>query len=634
MPLFFAPVRKNNKPQSSGGPDEYTRAQPSLFRYIAASKDLVGSTLFAISFFTALAISLFAVFNGNKGYAPPVHKVTSVWIDAGEEMLPFRYPSVALAFKQNFIMTREIQLLLDAHGASEPQRIIVGKKTKNVYFLHSITDSSVSRILALQPYLDTSYRATMGYVSPRSLQHYKNLVNVVSVVSSTFFHTFKTYTANPQTKARIFWKSTGVMKDVMAHTELLDSPFDDNVTEGSLVKMANDYDAGVTAEAFVKSMVEQAYISFGDVTKIPFGAGLAFPFETNYSQPDPFSFTSFCRSFPRFFDHNVDGLVDTFSGISEAWSEEICKTLEGEALAHLMKALEMCKELGCRLFPVFSVGKYQGCVLEGGRWTIVRSDGKIFQPLSGVDFTKDVASLDLHSSTLKSILDKARIAAVSPADVKTMRGLQRLIHLGDGPSGELISYVSERLPQLSFHETFRGVHLNSLQEVFTLLSGQMVIPDDLPLHHDDFFSTDRVQLVLSCFGRKVPSFFTGTTMRKICKLARGPGSEKAVDHSSTPPNVVQVARIPMSRAVGEWKKLMRQGLCSGEWENHVAGLRVFTGREKLDLWASLSNFAHDCVKMDEAGGSLGEKHARGDLEEGEIPDEEQPVVKKTKQSFF
>jgi hypothetical protein len=338
-------------------------------------------------------------------------------------------------------------------------------------------------------------------------------------------------------------------------------------------------------------------VFFGGVDRLPQSPGLFIPFEANYSQSDVSGLTGYLQRYRGIFIDSPDNAMNEISDIMYDWTTEICKTLSGERMAHLMKCLEMAAQMYCGIYVVMRPGGvYEGSVLLGEDIVVKQMGMKPAVASTAIDLEEELESFGFHAICLRRVLETMNAEVTT--EVGGMRQLRDIVMRNGMPSGTQRNTIEKLIPNLSFDERPLVVNPNTLTSIFDLLSSSGEIPQDLYLGFESFFDIGRTHLILAAFGEMAPSFsFGGTRLRATARVGKGTSQIDA--YSTSPPAVLQTKAVPLKAAVPQWNSMMQSGIISTDTKTRVTGSRVYLAQAKASVWTSLGAFLDKTVIVPE-----------------------------------
>jgi hypothetical protein len=399
------------------------------------------------------------------------------------------------------------------------------------------------------------------------------------------------------------------------------------VEEGEVATVEMDLIGGKVDDVVlaVDQSVAHPHVCFGSASDIPGGeSGILIPFETNYSQIDPCAIQSFLKSFMTLCVTDPSEADTEVAEYITAWTKAISRTSLGEQMAHMMATLDIAVSAKCGIYFLFREdGRYDGTVLLGDHVSLKQPGVELYTALSPDVLKRDVEEYGFHSTAVRGVLTAIQ-SEVQLNEITTLRQLRELVWEDGEPAGLIKNQIGKLLPKIAFAEKPLPVHPGSLEQILQLLAQppDSPIPNNLYLHRDDFFSTDRDCLVLSAFGQRVPSFMYGATKIRATSV-NVPGMASLPPYNPVPPNTLQIQFLPMRTALPQWQALLRSGVVNLEIQSKLPGSRVFAGEMKSRTWNLLNTHLTQSIENRKTvtttvtyTGELGQKR-KGSDDEGD-----------------
>lgn len=600
MPITYAPTRKNRGSTTIRRETKYERVPPSRLRFIPLQKAVKLGTMLLTHYYHLFAFAIFHLIRHKKILKVDSDNTTSVyipWLHA--EMLPFSFPNVAVCLKRNERSPpTDVMDMINRYSSGEATRIVKDRKSFMVYLCTQIPSSDIPSFLALKQYTDPSYIGSSGYITPHNIENTMLIISLATTASLVF-----RYGPNPDTSSPALYGcyQTLVMSQETAKVTafISENSYDDPIEEKEFDYKVDCVGAPIVRYIPTRNDEVPTLSPYSSVSAYTGTRGIAATYNKDVSMPDPDIFMNFARAFPKLFDttqydENALPLPDCIRALQRTWKTELMSTDLGEALGHLMLTLLIAHETGASVCPIFTGSRYEGCILGGSEWSIMVDD-QIFGPQTSDLFAEELLSLNRHEVTLKKILGIVKVD-VPLESIKTLRGLRALVNPARIDAMDQ-NKVSELLPDLSFDTRPELVNPTTLKSALQLLtsSDDPVVPTPRFMPDEAFWSTDKYVKVLSMFGRRVPTFSTGTELRKVTQVVRGDGSDKAKPYDSKPPTFLQVFRVPLVTAASHWKNLLSTGLVRGEFSIELPGSINFRAQAKSEIWVALNKYVADGV---------------------------------------
>lgn len=351
---------------------------------------------------------------------------------------------------------------------------------------------------------------------------------------------------------------------------------------------------GIVFEATVTSVIARAPLSriWGDTSEIPgvVSHGIFCPFEPNYSQTDRRAVNALLSDFSSLCTE-PDSFETFDTELVEMWTREICLTMEGEFLAHMIACTSLAKRIGARVFFLVTGSLYEGTILHGTpELSFKLVGGTTYKSIGRNDLLEDIARYAFHSNTLAEILQEIGVGAdeLQVAAVRSMRQLRNVVmgRLGQAVSPQVEASIGKKLMFLNFREKQESVNPTSIARFVSYIhpSVPAAIPESVYLDRRAFFSRDATVVALSMFGLYAPSpIISGQTLL----LAVPPNSTKS---TSKEPNAVQFSKKELLVAAKDWDGFARGGSIVQPSNKIKRGVR-FSGAEKTEIWGVLTGYA-------------------------------------------
>jgi hypothetical protein len=287
-------------------------------------------------------------------------------------------------------------------------------------------------------------------------------------------------------------------------------------------------------------------VGWGSIDQIPHCHGIFVPFVLDLADPDKKMVPSVIR---RYFlgclGHNTETIRVVMRAIDSAWGI-LSYTDVGHELAHLAKCIDLSLVAQAQCFPLFEDERYNGCVILGAGFTIISGE-ESFVPVDYDTLHGRVEAFGTHRTALTAIALHAGV------------DINILLRLDDGTPIDSMYKLALVLQGMRMTEATKddilklAIHLHfgkSWQFNFTALEGALgllvddkPLPSDLPIHCSVLFSSNRVELVWSCFGPMAPSpHYPSTPSFDLTKVAR--------------PNHINFHHVRLSQAIADIKTVI------------------------------------------------------------------------------
>jgi hypothetical protein len=256
---------------------------------------------------------------------------------------------------------------------------------------------------------------------------------------------------------------------------------------------------------------------FDDLPNLP---GIFFAFESDLYAFDTETVPNIIqRYFLGCLGSDVTTISTAMAKLREKWGV-ICRSEAGAVFSHLAKVIGIGLEAQARIFPVFDGTTYIGAVLGGGGFRVI-NQGVVVVTKSHELIRAEVEKCGAGRSILKAIgevgeaIDEDEFTwSEGLVPITSMQGL-RLAMVGWSLTEAKRDEIVKLSARLVFPAVHWGMNPSTIVKALDLISSSDELPRDLPIHHTKLFSSDRVEVVWSCFGLLAPSlnFRTGKTVR-------------------------------------------------------------------------------------------------------------------------
>lgn len=290
--------------------------------------------------------------------------------------------------------------------------------------------------------------------------------------------------------------------------------------------------------------------------------------------------------------------LEVYQALKTGWGV-LNSTTFGYELAHIMKVISLAMECGSRVVPIFSDGLYEGAILRGAGFGMIDQNTTtgISSPAAlRVEYTSRVS----HSVILDKIA--AEIGLVDKtgfsSPVVSMKQLHEQILLNPTNAAKLTT-IRELGYLLRFPQSSWSPSLPNLVNALEMVAGSKDIPDDAPLSPEVLGQTDRVTVILSCFGRSVPSFDMGSghpldlrkTMPAPSPVTVGAARGRAtMSQKNLLDSIMNVRFVTLPTAVADLKRIMTSGIFRVQLSNRKGknSVKVVKRAERGALWTALA----------------------------------------------
>lgn len=624
MPMYLAKKRDAPPPTKGMQVDStYERGTASGLRYFAFGRPNFGYHVMMYFMATITRLLCFCIDHATTT-ASLKKNITTTWIPMKKrEMIPIVNPDGALAFPHGHRTNPVQSSFLAKYDASVPTPVYRGKKQFQFNILSRLQDEDIPDFMAFE----TSTKpitAPSDSLSPIGYKAYLDILNIVSAVAillryGTTIDDNETVSNFTIVEAEISTDVDEISSTILSSSGPLELSIEEiKSKDGSKHLKWSDETALVVQGEDMKGQ------AWGLPSNFERTVGLAVPYRRDYSTPDTGIINHFLsRFFPicdkSTLDDDIAGMDEYLAWLVDWWKKEICNTTQGEWIAHMMKVMMMCTEVGCGLYVCVSNGMYLGSMMAGKGWSI-QIGREVYR---GTDILDDeLGALDSHSASLDKILDIIRVPKPrqSPTSMRALREL--VVAQPLTPSDKM--KISELLVSLDFGSLPDSVNATTVKNTVNLLCDPTVpIKADMYLYHSEFWTEDRNRLILGRFGARAPTFMTGSKKYRLAPNAHGQGINGAEPFSTKPPAVFQMAIVPIQKAASDWDYILKTGMANMEGVVEITGSKVvFKGQGAKDVWTTCTGYIHMAINRTLGQGATDSSMKRGEdvLEEGEVED--------------
>lgn len=281
-----------------------------------------------------------------------------------------------------------------------------------------------------------------------------------------------------------------------------------------------------SADVFYASPPYKDSKGWGTVDDVPHCHGIFVPFVLDLADPDPKMVPSVLkRYFLGCLGVSTESIRQTMHQVESAWGV-LAFTEVGHEMAHMAKCIELALEGQAQCFPLFEDERYNGCVLVGAGFSVISGD-ETFVPVDYDVLRAKITEFGTHNASLKGIamivgLDEKALEELDDENRTPITSMYMLSQVL--VKTKITEATKDDVLKLAVHLHFGrswSFNFNTLEKALTLLSSDDPLPRDLPIHSSFLFSTNRVELVWSCFGAMAPTpHYPSSTMWDLTKTAR------------------------------------------------------------------------------------------------------------------
>jgi len=442
--------------------------------------------------------------------------------------------------------------------------------------------------------LDTRNAAEV--VSFGTVQDYASMGGTVSVRGVSAMNSIvKILTLAAQTQTMSCEKDTGKGVGVIEYASTTKlSLHEYTVSAMSHLNKDNSREVACILNAPVTSILARTSLGriWGNVSEIPelLSNGIFCPFEPNYSQTDRRAINVLLSDFSCLCTEPEN--FDTFDKeLVEMWTREICLTMEGEFIAHMIACLCLAKRIGASVYFLVTGSLYEGTLLYGTEELSFKLvGGATYRSIEKPALIEDISRYAFHTTTLREILSEVGFTEmeIDTGVVRSMRQLRNIVlgKLGQAVTPQLEASIGRKLLFLNFREKQESVNPTTISKFVSYIHPTVptAIPDTVYLDRRAFFTKDNTVVALSMFGLYAPSpIISGQTLL----LAVPSNSTKVV---SKEPNSIQFSKKELLVAAKDWDGFARGGTIVQPSNKIKRGVR-FAGAEKTEIWGVLVGYA-------------------------------------------
>jgi len=337
--------------------------------------------------------------------------------------------------------------------------------------------------------------------------------------------------------------------------------------------------------------IRDGWMEEGD--DLPTTGGLFFHFVSDLSHADYKTVPSvLSRHFIGCFGSNKTDALEQIKILRERWGN-VADTDLGREYAHLFTVIDIGLRAQARIIPIFSAGRYNGCVLSGVGYTI-SINRKVYEPLDMNALSADLERHAGNSGYLNAIAAICEATGDERSRIVRSRTFWELkyaleeLSINENDRDEIVKLAMK----LSFkrHWAFNEQLIASALR----LAASTDNIDSVPIHPSVLFSSDRLTLVWSGFGFNAPS----------CNFIGGPVVDLRKPKSAT--GSIAWKSVPLIQALADLQQIISEkrfckaagGRRSGPFKD-----RVFEGAKAKIVWEALKELAGAASLGADAGGS-------------------------------
>jgi len=394
-----------------------------------------------------------------------------------------------------------------------------------------------------------------------------------------------------------------------------------------------DFGSGPSNKDTVTAMTlssNRCCISSKAFTKSYNSYGLFLRYLPDLSSEDDLGVISFFSNFlKRSLGNSQQEIVERLDDYRSAWG--ILKSTEsGHILSHLTKSLRIGFEAHCAIIPIFSKPNYyEGCVLVGNGFSLNFRHG-LFLPMDPTELGRHMLALETNELILDkifSILNSADVIVNNVTNLMKPAALREYLLLGAFDMGTR-SQLDGLIRKLRSPYKRWPVTLGSITRFLTLLKGPLTeIDDETPIGPEGMFSTDPIEVLMSCFKMGAcPSFRhpSGVAVDLSLRKPPAPPSDLERKKGKGPQQVnnggwvFSVRRVDYVEAVSDFRTLVKEkeARSLGSAASRGLGHYVISGgnfeRVFLELRDVLASIDPTSILEVEMDPEMGSKRKKGE----------------------
>lgn len=352
--------------------------------------------------------------------------------------------------------------------------------------------------------------------------------------------------------------------------------------EGSIELGAKEGDKAPTGSdpkdillTYAKPTIEPGRKLWGPIEEIPNADGIFIPFVAELSVPDKFTVVEVISTyFVQCLASDIHGMATMLNNIRSAWGL-ICTTTLGHEITHIAKCIHIAIQAQAIVYPIYTQTVYEGTVISGANYNLC-INGEVFGPTAYAKFQGMVSKSSMHAQALQRISRVCNDGANEIYTCTTMRQLASIVQkeaLNELDRQEVISAAKE----LNFRSTYWSSSIPNVKTAMNLLvNGDVAIVDDIPLHPNYLFSTNRVETVMAAFGHQAFTFLI-------------PNGREIKVQAGDPPKNFHIRIVPIEIAIQDMNYVMENGIITNNVMNLSSKHRdiALKGKDKTTIWEDL-----------------------------------------------
>lgn len=331
-------------------------------------------------------------------------------------------------------------------------------------------------------------------------------------------------------------------------------------------------------------------------------SGIVLRFVQELANEDKTTVLSFIQSYLFWnLGTTMNDCLATLNQLRSSWGN-LQSTDFGLCLTHLAKSLLIAMDTQVSIMPLFDMGFYEGCILQGESFTL-SVNNILMRPIGHGKLNEEVISLATHRNTLERILAvifrevKIQLNVDDYSSMRLLRDTLLGIPLTESTKDEITALAKN----LRFPSRPWNVNHTSLMRMIDIIRGLPVISDTTPIGPRGLFTKDMIVVALSCFSEGTcPSLIhaNGTPINLDGNLPRpstGSNKDKSQPRGrQTTSNAAwtfAIRRVRFDEALGDLRNMLREKQARSVSSSVARGLGcvVITGKQFGELFAGLSD---------------------------------------------
>jgi len=346
----------------------------------------------------------------------------------------------------------------------------------------------------------------------------------------------------------------------------------------------------------VKSVEPDMAVQYLNQMDMP-SFGTLFAYVSDLALPDDSTVVSFISTYlMKALGETLQVQRQSLELLRSSWGH--VKTTEcGHQLAHMCAVARLAIQAQAYSVPLFYDRYYEGSLLVGMNYELSVA-GVIHSPSSAENLAEEVRNMGSHGNALEKILQllAPNMENMAVPEINSMYDLHFLCADRGIPANTLNEI--RRLAHLLRFAPSWPVNPDTLCAMMELATGKQQFGDHCPIRPDVIGSTSRVELALSCFGVRCPSFRipAGTRIDLEKPLitptipTRGRANQKRPNPAAWS---INVRLVSLGTAIADWELVLREKTITSVAPATArnAGFRSFSSADRVRLVGML----RECV---------------------------------------